>query len=608
MAEKQQFLFVRHGETVGNQEQIAHGQTESPLTDRGIRQAKITAAMLRGWNTQYHRVYTSPLSRAHHTGQHIAEALGVPIDTHDDLVEGFLGDWEGITYEELDQVGFAKRSIRDDDFRGHNGESPNQLADRMASMLEEVRARHPRENIIFVSHGAAIAHLLARLMDTTPAFGHQYLMHNSAVTEITFHGDNDKPDLTTLNFHEHLPEDLRTKPMSRDQKPTTATALPRTADDLTIHWLREIMARYVDGATITGFVPQIIGVGEGFMGQLARVSITYAEDNIAAPRSLIAKFAATRSDTREMAREQNLYRREIAFYRDIGQSAGIRVPVCYYSDFDEETQHFVMLLEDMAPGEPSDQVVGTSKETSRQVIENFARLHAKWWNSDKLDGYDWARWIINEMPMSEGLARLKESIRQVEETGKFDAYPEMKRLMYLLPPLFRMQPAPPYPFSLTHGDLRSDNIIQPSAKGGEFCVLDWQLAGKGDPVNDIARWLTQSITIEDRRETEQQLLKLYHDKLVEHGVTGYSYKAFINSYKMNLVVILVMFSMTIDSVDRSSDRANALFHQFYSRLDAALVDWEVEKLLKVLPYLAPFIKLSTLLKTLFKPRSNSPAR
>ena len=172
--------------------------------------------------------------------------------------------------------------------------------------------------------------------------------------------------------------------------------------------------------------------------------------------------------------------------------------------------------------------------------------------------------------------------------------------MYLLPPLFRMQPAPPYPFSLTHGDLRSDNIIQPSAAGGEFCVIDWQLAGKGDPVNDIARWMAQSISVEDRKETEQELLKLYHDKLVENGVTGYSYKAFINGYKMNLVVILVMFSMSMDSVDQSSQRAKALFHQFYARLDSALVDWEIEKVLKVLPLLLPFIKLSTWLKTLFR--------
>ena len=118
--------------------------------------------MLKTWDTPYHRVYTSPLSRAQHTGEYIAESLGLPIDTHDDLIEGFLGDWEGITYQQLSDFGFAKHSIRDDNFRGHNGESPNQLAERMANVLEEIRAQHPGENIIFVSHGAAIAHLLIK--------------------------------------------------------------------------------------------------------------------------------------------------------------------------------------------------------------------------------------------------------------------------------------------------------------------------------------------------------------------------------------------------------------------------------------------------------------
>ena len=112
--------------------------------------------------------------------------------------------------------------------------------------------------------------------------------------------------------------------------------------------------------------------------------------------------------------------------------------------------------------------------------------------------------------------------------------------------------------------------------------------------------LAQSISIKDRRETERDLLKLYHDTLLEEGVKGFSYRKFINAYKMNLVVIYVMFSMSIDSVDRSSERARALFHQFYARLDAALADWEVEKLLKVLPLMVPFIKLSTWLKMLVR--------
>ena len=214
----QHLLFVRHGETVGNLEQIAHGQSESPLNERGIRQARITAQMLQDWERDYHRVYTSPLSRAQQTGQHIARSLGLPIDTHDDLIEGSLGDWEGVTYQELDDLGFIRHSIRDDDFSGHSGESPNQLGHRVARAVREIRDRHPDENIILVSHGAAIAHLIARLLDTRPAFGHQYLMHNSAITELAFSDDSVKPELSTLNFHEHLPEDLKIDPTGRDRE------------------------------------------------------------------------------------------------------------------------------------------------------------------------------------------------------------------------------------------------------------------------------------------------------------------------------------------------------------------------------------------------------
>ena len=356
------------------------------------------------------------------------------------------------------------------------------------------------------------------------------------------------------------------------------------------------MADVLEGATLEGFSSEIIGVGEGFMGQLARVSLSYVDGSAGAPSSVIAKFASLKPETREMARDQNAYQREIGFYRDIGHGVGVPVATCYYSELKEDTNHFVMLLEDLAPGVSSDQVVGTSKETSREVVEQFAKLHAKWWNSDALNEYDWAKWVMKEVPIEHGLALLDENMKQVKETGKFDAYPEMKRLMPLLRPLFKLDPAPPFPFTLTHGDLRSDNIIEPSSEGGRFAVIDWQLAGIGDPVNDICRWLVQSISIKDRRETEQMLLELYHQKLVEHGVRKYSYKKFITDYKTNLIVVYLMFSMSMDAVDQSSDRAKALFHQFYSRIDAALVDWKIERQLKALPYVYPFIKMTIVLR------------
>ena len=87
-----------------------------------------------------------------------------------------------------------------------------------ASAVRKCAPTIPDENIIVVSHGGAIAHLIARLMGTRPAFGHQYIMHNSAVTELAFREGSQKPELSTLNFHDHLPEDLKVEPTRRAGK------------------------------------------------------------------------------------------------------------------------------------------------------------------------------------------------------------------------------------------------------------------------------------------------------------------------------------------------------------------------------------------------------
>jgi len=379
--------------------------------------------------------------------------------------------------------------------------------------------------------------------------------------------------------------------------------LPLAADALTVDWLKSALSEQIGAATLTDCSHTIIGVGEGFMGQLARVALSYNGDSGKAPTSIIAKFAAERQDTRDMAAERSLYQREIGFYRDIGSNVGVPIADCYFMEYMEETNQFVLLLEDLAPGEPSDQVAGTDRETSREVIEQFAKLHAKWWNDESLEALPWAKWQVSEMSMDKAMGMYNQSVKEVEETGKFDAYPELKRLMQYLPPLFKFDPAPPYPFSLTHGDLRSDNIIKPSAEGGRFAVIDWQVSGLGDPVNDIVYWMVLSLTTAERRATEQDLLKLYHQRLVEHGVKKYSYKKFISAYRTNLVVVQLMFSMPMDTVDQSSDRAKALFHAFYSRLDAALIDWEIEKTLKILPYLYPFIKIMLVLQKTFGRKS-----
>ena len=144
---------------------------------------------------------------------------------------------------------------------------------------------------------------------------------------------------------------------------------PVLLEELTAEWLQKVLSPHFEGESIVGFSKEIIGVGEGFMGQLARISLTYDRDQSTAPKTIIAKFAAVRQDTRDMAADRNLYKREIGFYRDIGNKSGVPIPECYYADYFEEKNQFVLLIEDLAPGEPSNQIEGTDRATSKKVLK-----------------------------------------------------------------------------------------------------------------------------------------------------------------------------------------------------------------------------------------------
>ena len=68
--------FVRHGETVWNVENKICGCTDSPLTEKGLAQARQTGELLRQMGLPIDEVLHSPLSRAADTARQIAGVLG----------------------------------------------------------------------------------------------------------------------------------------------------------------------------------------------------------------------------------------------------------------------------------------------------------------------------------------------------------------------------------------------------------------------------------------------------------------------------------------------------------------------------------------------------
>ena len=95
-------LLLRHGQTPLSTERRFAGIGDIPLTETGVRQAKLAAERLAA-RGDIDVIMTSPLQRAGQTTAEVAAATGAPVVTDDDLRETDFGAWEGLTFAEAQQ-------------------------------------------------------------------------------------------------------------------------------------------------------------------------------------------------------------------------------------------------------------------------------------------------------------------------------------------------------------------------------------------------------------------------------------------------------------------------------------------------------------------------
>jgi broad specificity phosphatase PhoE len=112
--------LVRHGETVWNQAGRQQGQLDSPLTPKGVEQARAAGRFLQRILPEEVDVVleTSPLGRARTTAELIAVELGIAgpdVRSSPLLMEHALGAWEGLTYAEIDDRFPGARQAREAD-------------------------------------------------------------------------------------------------------------------------------------------------------------------------------------------------------------------------------------------------------------------------------------------------------------------------------------------------------------------------------------------------------------------------------------------------------------------------------------------------------------
>ena len=157
--------LIRHGETEWNRTGRLQGNANVLLSPEGIRQAKLLAE-----HAPFHTVdaiYSSDLSRAVKTAEILAAKFNLPVIQERGLREMNFGDWEGRPISELASEmpnGFEKFFTKPDKVHPPNGETFLQCQARVMTAFEEIIADNDEQNIVVVSHGAAIRLILCAVL------------------------------------------------------------------------------------------------------------------------------------------------------------------------------------------------------------------------------------------------------------------------------------------------------------------------------------------------------------------------------------------------------------------------------------------------------------
>jgi probable phosphoglycerate mutase len=195
-------LLVRHGQIAANTARVWHGSTDSPLTDHGHVEAQRTAEHLARTRPRACALYTSPLLRTRQTAAAIGARLGLEPIIEAGLAEYGIGELEGVSYEALqNEHGFFERIRRDRDFAPPGGESANTVMARVTAALARISAAHRGDEVVVVSHGAALGIALGQMLDRDPMSWQSYHMSNCGLSELVLEPE---PRLLARNQTDHL--------------------------------------------------------------------------------------------------------------------------------------------------------------------------------------------------------------------------------------------------------------------------------------------------------------------------------------------------------------------------------------------------------------------
>ncbi|MHA2035738.1 MAG: phosphotransferase [Promethearchaeota archaeon] len=354
--------------------------------------------------------------------------------------------------------------------------------------------------------------------------------------------------------------------------------IPKRTKRINAEWLNEALHSnsYLKDVNIESISREPWGAGEGFVSDMARITVTYDKESSEAPKTMIVKMPTTFRTALAIAEQYNIYEREIRFYMEVAPKSPIRVPGVIYHDYDKEAKKYILILEDCSRFEQIDQIKGLNKEQTIDVINAITEFHARWWDSPDLYSFDWmpkpkgevAKSFVETYRSSWDLSiKLEEFQKILPEGGQKAGEKIGENFPWLVMDI------PDDNMTISHFDFRVDNLFfDYDNKENPILIIDWGSTVVNGGLLDIGYLLSESVEIDLRRKIEKDMIKHYIKQLEKKGITGIDFDFAWENYLKALMCYAWIPAIAYSQLDRSDPRAVKLFEINTKRQFQAIID------------------------------------
>jgi aminoglycoside phosphotransferase (APT) family kinase protein len=316
---------------------------------------------------------------------------------------------------------------------------------------------------------------------------------------------------------------------------------------ITTEWLTAVLCGTIPGATVTDVEVKPASAGTHERHQLI---VSYNEEGRRAglPASIFTKSLPS-VVTRMIGGFNGTARVEGNFYTLLRPTLQIEAPLCYHSACDRRTFAAIHLLEDMVASKSAtfcSHKTYVSRAMANDMIDLLASLHSRFYGDPVLaERYRWLasypRWFTIG---AEKMATEHYTRKAFEAAAHVIPAKVLARRDALWPATMRaLAVHESEPQGLIHSDVHIGNWYRTGA--GQMGLCDWQCLSRGHWSRDFAYAVTASLTPDDRRNWERDLLARYIERFAEQTGVRPDFDVSFLHYRQQILHALAMWTITL---------------------------------------------------------------